>query len=303
MLNFFERYRHLSLLVMVLIVQLLFLAFQIRTPESQYGGPDKKNTRLIRVWAMAGISPVQKALNWTGDSLGSLFENYILLYGVRQKNQELQAELEQAKIRLQQLEARATEADRLASLLDLKQTYRESPLIAAEVIGIGATANVRTIFINRGEDKGFKPNMAVLTPEGVVGRIITVHPTTAEVLLLTDQKSGVGALVADSRVHGVLKGNGGGNCQFAYIPNAEEVRVGARLLTSGLDQLFPKGLPLGKIVSAEKGSTAKGEFFWRIEVEPAAQLSRLEQVLIMAGPPEGFAVAQSPAKTDETLSR
>ena len=165
MLNFFERYRHLSLLVMVLIVQLLFLAFQIRTTESQYGGPDKKNTRLIRVWAMAGISPVQKALNWTGDSLGSLFENYILLYGVRQKNQELQAELEQAKIRLQQLEARATEADRLASLLDLKQTYRESPLIAAEVIGIGATANVRTIFINRGEDKGFKPNMAFSGPD------------------------------------------------------------------------------------------------------------------------------------------
>jgi rod shape-determining protein MreC len=292
---FLERYRHLILLLAVLFAQLFFLAFQIKTPG-------KENTRLIRVWAMAGLSPVQKGLNWTFDGLGSLVQSYVLLYDVHQENLQLQTELETTKIRLQQLEARATEADRLAALLDLRRTHRNAPLVAAEVIGTAA-ANVPIIYINRGADKNLQPNMAVITPEGVVGKIITVHPATAEVLLLTHQKSGVGALVADSRVHGILKGDGTQTIEFAYVPNEEEIAVGSLLLTSGQDQVFPKGLPAGKIVAAERGSQESREYFWRITVEPAAQLSRLEQVLILAGSPESFAVAQTPPKPPETLPR
>ncbi len=280
---FFERYRHLILLLAVLFAQLFFLAFQIKTPG-------KENTRLIRVWAIAGLSPVQKTLNWTIGGLGSLLQSYVLLYGVHQENLQLQTELEKTKIRLQQLEARADEADRLAALLDLRRAYREAPLVPAEVIG-AAAANVPIVFINRGADKGLKPNMAVITPEGVVGKIITVHPATAEVLLLTHQKSGVGALVADSRVHGILKGDGTQTVQFAYVPNEEEITVGSLLLTSGQDQVFPKGLPVGKIIAAERGSRESQEYFWSVTVEPTAQLSRLEQVLILAGPPESLAVA------------
>ena len=289
-----ERYRHFVLLVIVLLGQLFFLAFQIKAQ-------DKQNSRLIRIWALAGISPVQRALNWTVDGFSSVFEDYVLLYDARQESHRLREELRETRIRLQQLEARASEAGRLAALLDLKRTYQEAPLVAAEVIGTGATAHVQTLFINRGEDAGLKTNMAVLTPDGVVGKIITVHPTTAEVLLVTDQKSGIGVLVADSRVHGVLKGRGSQTCELAYVPNEEEVEVGGRLLSSGHDQIFPKGLPVGTIISASRGTSEEGEYFWRIEVELAARLSRLEQVLVLAGPPESFAVALSPVVPAETL--
>ena len=121
---FYERYRHLILLLAVLFAQLFFLAFQF---ETETPGTDK--TRLIRIWAMAGLSPVQKTLNWTIDGLESLVQSYVLLHNDHQKNIELQIELERANIRLQQLEARATEADRLAALLDLRRTHWDAPLV------------------------------------------------------------------------------------------------------------------------------------------------------------------------------
>lgn len=289
MQSFLERYRHLTLLVAVLLAQLFLLAFQIKT---------QNDASLIRVWTSATISPVQRFLDWTVDGMRSLLGDYFLLYDVNQENHALKEELERARIRLQQLQARADEADRLAALLNLRQTYPDVPLVAAEVIGTGATGNVRLVSLNRGADAGLEPNMAVLTPEGVVGKIVSVFPTTAQVLLLTDEKSGVGALLAENRVHGVLKGTGSQLCELAYVPVDEEIEVGAHLLTSGQDRVFPKGIPVGRIVSAEPG-----EFFWTIEVEPAARLSRLEQVLVLAGPPESFEVARTSASGEPSESR
>lgn len=290
--NFFERYRHLSLLAAVLFAQLFFLAFQIKT---------QNNARLIRVWAAATLSPVQRGLHWTVNGMGSLLEDYILLTNVQQENHTLRAELEQATIRIQQLEARASEAGRLTALLNLKQVYRTAPLVAAEVIGASPASSVHTVLINRGTDAGFEPNMAVLTPAGVVGKIVTVHPTTAEVLLITDQKSGVGAVLADSRILGVLKGTGETVCQLAYVPGEETVLVDARLLTSGQDQVFPKGLPLGIVTAVEP--PGEGEFFQQIEVRLAAQLNRLEQVLVLVGPPESLNVARAPEPAEQPLPR
>jgi len=269
---FVERRRHLSLLVAVLLGQLFFLAYQIK------GAND---VRLIRLWAFAVIAPVEKAAVGLLDGIGSVWDNYVALYGAREESQRLEAELAQARLRLQELEARAAEADELAALLELKQAHPRAPFVAAQVIGSSPAATTLTVLLNRGSDAGLRPNMVVLTPDGVVGKVIAAYPGAAEVLLITDRKSGVGTMVADSHLLGVLKGTGGFFCRLEYVSNEETVAVGAELVTSGQDQVFPKGLPVGRIVSARPG-----EFFQEITVEPAARLTRLQHVLVLAGPAE-----------------
>src|SRR3989338_4562189 len=270
MRTFVERHRHLSLLVAMLLGQLFFLAYQIK------GAND---VRLIRLWAIAVVAPVEKVAVGVLDGLGSLWDNYIALYGARQENERLQAELAQARLRLQELEARAAEAGQLAALLELKQAHPRAPFLAAQVLRPAATP--LTVLLNRGSDAGLRPNMVVLPPDGVVGKVIAAYPGAAEVLLITDRKSGVGTMVADSHLLGVLKGTGGYFCRLEYVSNEESVAVGAELVTSGQDQLFPKGLPVGRVVAARPG-----ELFQEITVEPAARLTRLGHVLVLAGPAE-----------------
>lgn len=282
---FLERHRHASLLVTVLLAQLFFLAYQIKTDN---------DVRLIRRWAMAVIAPVEKGISSVLHAADYLWETYVALYGARQESRRLQAELDHARVRLQELEARAAEADQLAALLELKQSYPRAPLLAARIIAINPATPTRTAVIDRGRDAGLAPNMVVLTPEGLVGKVVSVFPGVAQVLLITDRKSGVGVEVAGSQLKGVVKGTGSSLCRLEYIPNEEQVSPGAELLTSGQDQLFPPGLPVGRVKSVRPG-----EFFQEITVEPAAPLNRLEYVLVLAGPPETLVTtAQSLGSSD-----
>ena len=273
-----ETPRHVSLLVAVLIGQLFLLAYQIKT---------ENNVRLIRAWAVAVIGPIEKGVNTTWDSGSSLITDYVALFNARRENERLQAELDQARLRLQRLEARASEADQLAALLEFKQAHAEAPLIAAQVIAASPASNRRTVLIDRGEDDGLAPNMVVLTPEGVVGKVVEVYPAASQVLLITDHKSGVGVELAESGVKGVLKGGGSSLARLEYVPHEETVTVGARVVTSGQDGLFPKGLAVGEVISVRPG-----EFFQEIVVQPAAPLARLDQVLVLAGPPQTLTTAR-----------
>ncbi|MGH9789443.1 MAG: rod shape-determining protein MreC [Candidatus Acidiferrales bacterium] len=276
-----ETPRHVSLLVIVLLAQLFLLAYQIKTAN---------DVRLIRRWAVAVIGPIEKGINTAWDSGSSLITDYVALFNARRENERLQAELNQARLRLQRLEARASEADQLAALLEFKQAHAEAPLVAARVIAASPAATSRAVLIDRGSNDGLAPNMVVLTPEGVVGKVVEVYPGASQVLLITDRKSGVGAELADSSVKGVLKGAGSSLGRLEYIPHEETVAVGARVVTSGQDQLFPKGLAVGEVVSVRPG-----QFFQEIVVQPAAPLTRLEQVLVLAGPPETLTTAQKTA--------
>ncbi|MBI2956935.1 MAG: rod shape-determining protein MreC [Acidobacteria bacterium] len=281
--------RHLPLLVAVLLAQLFLLAYQIKT---------ENDVRLIRRWAVAVIAPVGKAVNAVQDTAGSFLRHYVALYDARQESERLRAELDQARLRLQELEARAADTEQLATLLEFKQSHAWAPLLAAQVIAASPAAATRTVLIDRGQAAGLKPNMAVLTPDGVVGKVMTVFPEAAQVLLITDRKSGVGVQVAGSELLGVLNGTGGPLCALEYVPNEETVAVGATLLTSGQDQIFPKGLPVGRVLSV-----GRGESFQEIVVQPAARLTRLEHVLVLAGPPEALATTAQAPESRRQLSR
>ena len=118
--------------------------------------------------------------------------------------------------------------------------------------------------------------MAVVTPDGIVGKVVEVFPTTAQVLLLTDKDSGVGALFADSRTHGVVKGTGDPQPHMDYVVNDEKVSPGEQILTSGEDRIFPKGLAIGTVIDASPATP-----FQTIRVKTAARLDRLEDVLVL----------------------
>jgi rod shape-determining protein MreC len=275
-----SRHRPLSLLAALILVQVLLLAFQIKR---------ENNVRLVRYWTVQTLTPVERAGTWSFSKIGGLWSGYIGLRNARTENARLQKELDELRMRNRELESQAAEGQRLANLLNFRNAHPEASMLAAEVIGASADPTSHTLFINRGERDHVHRNLAVITPEGVVGKIVEVFPTSSQVLLINDKESGVGALFAGTRTHGVVKGSGDPNPRMDYIVNDEKVQVGDKILTSGEDHIFPKDLPIGKVESAKAAAP-----FQVISIDPAARLDRLEDVLVLLTQQE-----LTPKKTDE----
>jgi rod shape-determining protein MreC len=267
MVSNFSRHRPLALLASVVLAQVLLLAFQIKRDH---------DVRLVRYWAVAIMTPVQRAGTWTFSKIGGVWSGYIGLHNARTENTRLQNELNQLQLRNRELETQATEAQRLSLLLNFHDAHSEAPMVAAQVIGASADPSSHTLFINRGERDHIRRNLGVITPDGVVGKIVEVFPSTAQVLLINDKDSGVGALFADTRTHGVVKGSADPDPHMDYVVNDEKVPAGETILTSGEDRIFPKGLLIGTV-----SGTAPAVPFQLIHVRPAARLDRLEDVLVL----------------------
>ena len=262
----FSRHRKRIILAAVLLLQLLLVAYQVRQDE---------DVPLIRRWTVFLVTPVQKTFNFAFDGVAGLWYGYVDLRSARRENQELSRELDKLRLEHLRLQNEAEQAKRLQVLLELKgETPSES--VAAQVISSGASQNAHLLILDRGRDAGLHPDMPVIVPEGIIGKILYVFPSAAQVLLLSDTESGVAVLLENSRVHGVLKGRNPEFCVLQYVSNDEKVSVGDRLFTSGEDRVYPKGLPVGVVVSARRGET-----FQEISVRPFAKLNRLEEVLVL----------------------
>ena len=266
---FIARHRPVFILAAVLLAQLLLLSLQITRNH---------DVRLIRVWAVDAIDPFQRSLRGITDiSLGA-WRTYRSLLRAQQENQELHTQLVSAQSQIQQLSEQGAESLRLRALLEFKNQL-PFQTVAAEVIASSPGENSNAIFIGKGADEGLTSDLAVITPEGVVGKTIAVFSHSSQVLLLTDPSSGVGVMLEKTRVQGVLKGDSQNLCLIRYIMNEEPVSSGEAILTSGLDQIYPKGLRVGTIVG-----TSAGNIYKNVEVKPAADLSRLETVLVVLKP-------------------
>ena len=296
-----SRHKSLTLLAGMVVMQLLLLAVQIKR-EGQ--------VRLIRVWAVELVSPLQRITSWAIYGVEGSWGGYIGLRRTRQENETLRAELDRLKIRNAELEGRAREADRLASLLNFRKEHSDVPMLAAQVIGGSPDSGSLLVYISRGSRDGIRRDMGVITPDGVVGKIIAVFPDTAQVLLIGDKDSGVGALLADTRTQGPVKGTGEPQLSLEYISNDEKVSVGEAVLTSGQDRIFPKDLPVGTVVEA---TPERKTPFMKIRVQASAHLDRLEEILVLLTrndldmkresqaipqPPADVAPAKATAKTD-----
>jgi rod shape-determining protein MreC len=268
--NLIGRYRNVTILVAVLFVQVLGLAVQVRRSSQD------ESTRLIRVWAVDAVTPLEKGIVWLQSGVSNLWHSYFYLRGVRQENRELKLEIERLRIEQVRLNQDAEQARRLQALLGFREQFI-SKTLAAQVIGSSGSEQSRSIYIDKGSRDGIKPDMAVITAEGVVGKVLRVFGATSQVLLVNDQTSGVGAILEKSRLQGVLRGTALGEVVLEKVMSDEAVQPGDRVLTSGGDQIFPKGLAVGTVTKVSPGS----ELFLNIRVKPSADLNRLEEVLVI----------------------
>jgi rod shape-determining protein MreC len=263
-----SRHRSLFLLTGVVLLQVLLLAVQIRQTDSQ--------GRLIRVWTVSAISPVERSGAWGIGRVRDAWRHYFALSDTARQNEELRRENGQLKLEISQLQSKSAEADRLADLLNFKQTHTKVPMVIARVIGSSADANSAVIYLDQGAKEGIRKNMGVITPEGVVGKVIESFGDTCQVLLVTDRDSGVGAMIADSRIQSPVGGLGEPLLTMKYVGNDDEVKIGDRVVTSGMDRIFPKDLPVGIVSQVKAGTTFK-----QIRVRPSANVEKLEEVIVL----------------------
>jgi rod shape-determining protein MreC len=263
------RYRNVSILAAAIFLQIVGLAVQVkRRAENQ-------STRLIRVWSVAAITPLEKNIVRIQSGVSDLWHNYIYLRGVRQQNRDLQEQIQQLQLEQVRLRQDAEQARRLQVLLGFKEQFIDKT-VAAQVIGSSGSEQSRIVYLDKGTTEGIAPDMAVISAQGIVGKVIQVFRHTSQVLLINDQTSGVGTILEQSRLQGVLKGKASGDLVLDKIMAEEEVKNGDRVLTSGGDQIFPKGLVVGTVAKI-----ARGQEFLTVTVRPAASLTHLEEVLVI----------------------
>jgi rod shape-determining protein MreC len=262
-----SKHKSLTLLAGVLIAQLLLLAVQVKRDS---------RGRLIRVWAVSAAYPFEQAGAWGFGKVRGVWTHYFALRTTEQENEALRVENDTLKLSISQLQTRAAEADRLAVILGFKQMHEKVPMVAGRVIAASAGTASRTIEIDRGERDGIRRNMAVITPDGAVGKVIEVYRDTAQVLLLTDKEGGAGAMLVDTRTQGPVGGTGEPTMQMKYVATDENVPVGEKIVTSGMDKIFPKDVPIGTVIEVKAGNPFK-----QIRVQPAAKLDRLETVIVL----------------------
>ncbi len=301
--NFFTRYKNPLALMAVLFIQVVALATQVKRPEGAKPGSTGSGTRLIRVWTVTAFTPVEKIFVSTGQFFRNGWHNYADLRGIRKQNRELQDEVTRLQMEQVRLKQDADQARRLQVLLDFKEKFI-SKTVAAQVIATSGTEQSRLITIDKGSDDHIKPDMPVITPDGIVGKVKEVFPLSSQVLLINDHDSGAGVILEHSRLQGIVKGTPLGELQVYYIMSDEKVDPGERVITSGGDRIYPKGYAVGTVISSTPDKD--NDPFLAIKVKPAADISRLEEVLIitkMSDDSQTAASGPAPMRAADILSQ
>ncbi len=300
--SFFARFKNALVLLALLLAQIIALAIQVRRPV-ETGAADGPRVTLARSLVVALISPVERLLRNSGDTLRQTWSNYVDLRHVRGHNRDLQAQIDHLRMEEAAIAEDAVQGHRLQALLAFQQHYISST-VAAQVIGTSGTDLSRVLYIDKGAADGLKPDMAVITPFGIVGKVRDVFPKTsphtAQVLLINDQTSGAGVILVNTRVRAIIHGTSGGRVQISNLTPDDRIKLGEPVLTSGGDQVFPRGLPVGTIEAIAPDPDHQP--YTAILVKPAANLFQLEEVLIITGtqpalPPETLHALAKNAQT------
>jgi rod shape-determining protein MreC len=275
------RYRRAVTLTTALVLSFLLMTLQVRHETAVIS--------FTRQALLFVVTPFIKVTSATIQGVTGIWRDYVDLRSVREENRRLQLEVGTLKRRLDQLQEQALETQRLQRLLAMRQAS-QAAFLTARVVGKDATNWFKTILLDRGSLEGVRRNQPVLAPDGLVGRVMDVTPTSARVQLLTDPVNAVGGLIQRTRVTGIVSGNLGAGARVRYLPLLADVVVGDEVVTSGMGGVFPKGIPVGRITAVERRS---GALFQEATLAPAVDLSRLEEVLILTSlaPGGGFEAA------------
>jgi rod shape-determining protein MreC len=273
--SFYTRYKNALVLMLVLLAQIVLLAMQVRRPAP--GLPDGHNVRLWRYVVSSIIAPPERLAHNVGLSVRGVWSRYIYLRDLRKQNDDLQAENDRLRLEQASLAEDARAGQRLREMLDFRGQYIDKTL-PAQVIGTSGTDQARVIYIDRGSKDGLKVQMPVITPDGIIGKLKNVFPSTSQVLLISDQTSGTGVMLQTTRVRGVMKGNASGQPQIVNISPDDRIKPGEPVMTSGGDQVYPAGLPVGVVDRVEADPDTP---YVNVVIKPNANLSRLEEVLVV----------------------
>ena len=274
--SFFSRYKNALVLLIVLVAQLLALAVQVKRPSADASDP--KAVSLIRYAVVTVITPPEKLIHNVGLWFRGLWWGYVDLVHVRRDNANLKNDIERLRLEQAALAEDAKQGQRLQYLLRFRQRYTYKTL-PAQVIGTSGTDQSRILYIDKGSDDGLKPDMPIVTADGVVGRVKDVFPSTSQVLLISDLTSGVGVILESTRVRGVLKGAANGQVQVVNVSPDSRIKAGEPLITSGGDQIFPRGMPVGTVDRVVPDPDR--DPLVDVLIHPAANLERLEEVLVV----------------------
>ena len=264
------RQRSGYLLLAVIFGHILLISAQI---NSRAGVP------ILEAVTFGIFAEVQRAVSSGVSGVRRVWNGYVGLRHLKQENDDLKRQLADAQIAVQEQRALADRARGLERLLDMRD-HTNLRLTAAEIIGASSTPDFRTLTIDRGTRDGLRPDMAIIAPGGVVGRIVVPSGRASKVQLLIDRNAAAGALIERSRAQGVVVGTGDDRLRMDYVSEASDIVVGDAVVTSGIDGIYPKGFVIGRIEAVEKNGPA----YRRIVVRPAVDFSSLEQVLVVTTP-------------------
>lgn len=239
----------------------------------------KRGVPVLQEVTFGVFAEVQRGTSAIVSVLRRGWSGYIGLRHLRAENETLKQQLLESRLELQEQRALADRSRGLIAALDLRDRSKLRTT-AAEVIGAGASPEFRTLTIDKGTRDGLRSDMAVISPAGVIGRVVLPTRRAAKVQLLIDRNAAAGAIVERTRAQGVVIGAGDEMLRMDYVSEVAEIAVGDVVVTSGIDEIYPKGFVIGKVERVEKSGTA----YKQILVRPAADFSSLEEVIVVLTP-------------------
>lgn len=262
------RYRNIAILLLVILAQIGLLGWQVKSDS---------DVPLVRVWAVTAVTPVASVIENTRNLTTGFFGTYLEVRSTREQSRQLRSEVNRYRLENQFLKNELASAQRAGELAGF-QARNPSKMLGARVIGATPGATSRSVLIDRGSLSGVRRGMAVVTPDGIVGRVLAVFPTASQVLSVTDPAFAAGVESQRNHVHGVLRGLGN-SAKVDFVPTGQKVEKGELFFTSGEDRIFPKGLPVGRVTSVQEGSR-----FQDIIVQPVGTEAAPEEVLVVLDP-------------------
>lgn len=307
------------MLLVLVLAQTLWLAVQVHRPAaSGVGAPgvgtpgvafpgatlagpaDSRKVSLLRTWTMAVFGPVERGAQATGSGTRRLWSNYLDLRHTREQDAQLRGEVARLRQEQASFAEDAAEGRRLQRMLGFKQQYIAAT-VAAQVIGTSGSDHSHVLWIDKGADDGLRPEQPVITPDGVVGKLRDVMPHTSQLLLLNDANSGAGVFLASTRLRGIVRGTATGEVVINNLTADDRIKPGEKVITSGGDQVFPRGLPVGVITAV--APDPQHPPYTLIHIKPDANLHQLEEVLVVTGTVADLpAAAQADAATAQAAA-
>ena len=279
--SFAFRFRNQLVLLAFLAAQIVGLATQVRRSDAGRGAVDSgdgSGVRLVRLWANAIVAPPERAIHFTLVGIQNIWAGYFDLRYVRQQNQDLTKTVDQLRLEQAALLEDARQGQRLQAILGFQERYIYST-VAAQVYGTSGSDQSKIFYIDKGAGEGLKKDMAVISADGIVGKVRDVFPHTAQVLVVNDQTSGAGVILESTRIRGILKGDAAGNLEMVGLLADNRIKPGEKILTAGGDLIFPRGLPVGTVKKVVPD--AERDSFIDVIVNPAAHLEQLDEVLVI----------------------